>query len=59
MLVYDSMDEGGVSQAEAQEDIKKIIKEQNTAKGKFPGPVPLVWRKRFENIEQIAEAKVC
>lgn len=58
MLVYDSMDEAGVSDAEAQDDIKMIVKEQSTAKGKFPGPVPIVWRKKFSSIEQIAEAKV-
>jgi hypothetical protein len=57
LLMYDSMDENGVSDADAQEDIKMIVKEQSTAKGKFPGPVPIVWRKKFETIEQIAEAK--
>lgn len=57
MLVVDSMDPAGISDEEAQEDIKKLAKEQATAKGKFPGPVPIVWRKNFQSIEQIAEAK--
>ncbi len=36
MLLVDSLDaEKGVSDGDAQEDIKKLVKEQETAKGMF------------------------
>lgn len=58
MLVVDSADEAtSVSDAEAQEDIRRLAREQGTAAGKFPGPVPIVWRKDFATVQQIAEAR--
>jgi len=56
MLLVDSMDTE-ISEEEVCEDIKKLAKEQSTAKGKFPGPVPIVWRKQFSTVPQIALAK--
>ena len=54
MLMLDSMD--GSDEATA-EDIAKFVKEQQTAKGKFPGPVPVVWRKNMQTVEDVALAK--
>ena len=54
MLMMDSMD--GSDEA-AAEDIAKFVKEQQTAKGKFPGPLPVVWRKNMQTVEDVALAK--
>ncbi|EKX42636.1 hypothetical protein GUITHDRAFT_111316 [Guillardia theta CCMP2712] len=43
--------------ANGDQDFEGFVKEQQTAKGKFPGPVPLVWRGAIETIEDIAKAK--
>jgi len=56
MLVVDSM-QSELSEEEVQKDIEMFAKEQSSAKGKFPGPVPIVWRKDFSSIQEIAFAK--
>jgi indole-3-glycerol phosphate synthase len=44
------------SSADGPDLLRSIAKEQQTAKGKFPGPVPIVMRERVVDVAQIAMA---